>query len=107
MRALQGERDPVVDRLHADVRQRRDRADGVPLGHPQHGLHALEEMFISSALERLLEPRDIVTIEAQFGWAFRDSHMASVDSRSTFFKKLLLTHLEEPCDGKHDENLYR
>jgi hypothetical protein len=41
----------------------------------------------------LLEPRDIVTIEAQFGWALRDAHMASVDSRSTFFKKLLLTHL--------------
>src|SRR5262245_35702406 len=95
----QVELDPVVDCRHTDTRQLRDLADGVPLGHPQHGLHALEEMFISSALERLLEPRNIVTIEAQFGWALRDSHMASVDSRSTFFKKLLLTHLGPSARG--------
>jgi hypothetical protein len=48
--ALQGELEPVVDGLHADARQLRDLADGVPLGHPQHGLHALEEAFISHAL---------------------------------------------------------
>jgi hypothetical protein len=46
----QVELDPVVDCRHTDTRQLRDLADGVPLGHPQHGLYALEEMFISSAL---------------------------------------------------------
>jgi hypothetical protein len=92
--SLQVALDPVGDCRHTDARQLCDLAEGVSLGHPQHGLHALEEIFIPSALSRCLEPRDIVTIEAQVGWAFRDSHMASVDSRSTFFKKLLLTHLE-------------
>jgi hypothetical protein len=96
---LQVELDPGVDCRHTDTRQLRDLADGVPLGHPQHGLYALEEMFISSALERLLEPRDIVTIEAQFGWMLRGSHMASVDPRSAFFKKLLLTHLAVPISA--------
>mgnify|MGYP003296543191 CR=1 FL=1 len=32
------------------ARQLRDLADGVPLGHPQHGLHTLEEAFIRNAL---------------------------------------------------------
>ena len=41
---------PVVDGRHTDTRQLRDLAEGVPWGHPQHGLHALEEMFIRSAL---------------------------------------------------------
>src|SRR4029450_2111811 len=90
----QVELDPVVDCRHTDTRQLRDLADGVPLGHPQHGLHALEEAFISHPLQRFLEPRAIVTIEAQFRWAFRDSHTSSVDSYNVFFKKLLLTHLE-------------
>lgn len=50
VRSLQVELDPVIDGLHADVRQLRDLADGVPLGHPQHGLHTLEEAFIRNAL---------------------------------------------------------
>jgi hypothetical protein len=90
---LQVKLDPVVDGLPADARQLRDLADGVALGHPQHGLHALEEPFICNALERFLKPKDIVTIEAQFSWAFRGSHAFSVDLQNAFFKKLLLTHL--------------
>src|SRR4029453_16981230 len=102
--ALQVELEPVVDGLPADARQPRDPADGGPLGHPQHGLHALEEAFISHALQRFLEPRAIVTIEAQFRWAFRDSHTSSVDSYNVFFKKLLLTHLGGKVDqgATHD-----
>ena len=35
--------EPVIDGLLPDARQLRDLADGVPLGYPQHGLHALTE----------------------------------------------------------------
>jgi len=48
--SLQVALDPVVDCRHTDVRQLRDLTDGVSLGHPQHSLHALEEIFIRSAL---------------------------------------------------------
>ncbi len=42
--------EPVVDSLHTDARQLRDLADGVPLGHPPHGLHALKEACIRCRL---------------------------------------------------------
>jgi hypothetical protein len=48
--ALQGERDPVIDGRPADGRPLRDRAEGVPLGHPQHGWHTLAEALIWKAL---------------------------------------------------------
>ena len=38
--------EPVVDGLPTDTRQLRDLAERVPLGHPQHGLHALKEACI-------------------------------------------------------------
>jgi hypothetical protein len=85
--------EPVVDGLHTDARQLRDLAAGVSLGHPQHSLHALKEACIRRALSRFRQSRDIVLIETQFGWALRDSHRSIVGSRSTYFKKLLLTHL--------------
>jgi len=91
--------EPVVDGLRTDARQFRDLADGVPLGHPQHGLHALKEACICRALQRFRQSRDIVLIEAQFGWALRDSHRSIIGVRSTYFKKLLLTHLG---DGAFD-----
>ena len=85
--------EPVGDGLHTDAQQLRDLADGVALGHPQHSWHALKEACIRRALERFRQSRDIVLIDTQFGWALRDSHRSSVGSRSTYFKKLLLTHL--------------
>ena len=42
--------EPVVHGLYTDPRQLCDLANGVPLGHPQHGLHALEKACIRRAL---------------------------------------------------------
>ena len=42
--------EPVVDGLPTDTRQLRNLADRVPLGYPQHGLHALKEAGIRHTL---------------------------------------------------------
>ena len=42
--------EPVVDGLPTDTRQLRDLADRLPLGHPQHGVHALKEACIRRTL---------------------------------------------------------
>ena len=42
--------EPVVDGLPTDTRQLRNLADRVPLGYPQHGLHALKEVGIRDTL---------------------------------------------------------
>jgi hypothetical protein len=57
---------PVVDRLLTDTRQRRNLADGVALGYPQHGLQALKKAGIRRTLQRFRQPRDIVLIETKF-----------------------------------------
>jgi hypothetical protein len=57
--------EPVVDGLPTDTRQLRDRAARLPLGHPQHRLHALKEACIRRTLERFGESRDIVLMKAE------------------------------------------
>ena len=58
--------EPVVDGLLTDTRQLRDLTDGVPLGHPQHGLHALKEAGIRRTLQRFRQSRAIGLMETQF-----------------------------------------
>ena len=48
--ACQRALEPVVDGLPTDTRQLRNLADRVPLGYPQHGLHALKEVGIRDTL---------------------------------------------------------
>jgi hypothetical protein len=42
--------EPVVAGLPIDTRQCSDRADRLPLGHPQHGLYALQEACLRGTL---------------------------------------------------------
>jgi hypothetical protein len=58
--------EPVVDSLLTDTRQLCNLADGVPLGHPQHGLHVLKEACLRCTLQRFGQSRDIVRIETEF-----------------------------------------
>jgi len=58
--------EPVVDGLLTDTRQLRDLTDGVPLGHPQHGLHALKEAGIRRTRQRFRQSRAIGLMETQF-----------------------------------------
>jgi hypothetical protein len=44
--------EPVIDSLLTDACQLCDLTDGVPLGHPQHGLHTLKKAGIRRTLQR-------------------------------------------------------
>jgi hypothetical protein len=58
--------EPVVDGLLTDACPLRTRADGVPVGDPQHGWQALQKAGLRRTLQRFRQPRDIVLIETKF-----------------------------------------